>query len=267
MVAQRKPVSFINRNRKYFLNPDKSTAYHIINSTEKIERMVRLINSDAKTIFDVGANCGIFSAFAARKLPSASIYAFEPSNNLIPFIKMNCSDLNVSIHNIAISERAEIKKIFINIDSQQTNSFNFNSVSIFTSNNRIQEQKINCISLDEFTKNNSISEIDVLKVDVQGFEGEVFRGAKNILPKVKQIFVESTWMDIKSILEIIPFGIKYGFKYATVINPVHMGADILFSRYGIDSTFVFLSFKLEKELLRAAVDLKFLPQFFNLKFY
>jgi len=250
MVSQRKPVSFINKNRKYFLNPDKSTAYHIINSTEKIERMVRLINSDAKTIFDVGANCGIFSAFAARKLPSASIYAFEPSTNLIPFIKMNCSDLNVSIHNIAISARAGIKKLFINLDSQQTNSFNYNSVSIFTSNNRIQEQKIDCISLDEFTKNNNISEIDVLKVDVQGFEGEVFRGAKFSLPKVQQLFIESTWMDIESISEILPLGIKYGFKYAAVVNPVHMGADILFSRHGIDSSFVSLSFNLEKDLLK-----------------
>ena len=181
LVARNKPVPFTYDSRTYYLNPDKSAAYQIKKSTQKIARMVELIDKDSTTVFDVGANCGIFSAFTSVKLPFANIYAFEPSTELIPIIEKNCCGLNVSIHDIAIGEKTEKKILYVNPDSQQTNSFNLDAVSIFSSKNRIQELEVECTSLDEFAKNNGITDIDVLKVDVQGFEGSVFRGAKEIM--------------------------------------------------------------------------------------
>jgi Methyltransferase FkbM domain len=103
--------------------------------------------------------------------------------------------------------------------------------------------------LDIFSKNNDITSIDVLKVDVQGFEGPVFRGARKTLPHIKQLFIESTWMDIESIMEIIPLGLTYGFTHAAVINPVYMGADILLSRRKFCSSNIHLSFELTEDLL------------------
>ena len=69
---------------------------------------------------------------------------------------------------------------------------------------------------------------------------------KNLIPKNKK----GIEIGVGSGRFASPLGIKYGFKYAAVVNPVHMGADILFSRHGIDSSFVSLSFNLEKDLLK-----------------
>jgi protein-L-isoaspartate O-methyltransferase len=110
LVARKKPVPFRYCGRKYYLNPDKSAAYHIQNSTQKIARMVQLIDEDSTTVFDVGANCGIFSAFTSSRLPDADIYAFEPSSELIPIIEKNCRGLNVTILDIAIGETTEKKR-------------------------------------------------------------------------------------------------------------------------------------------------------------
>ena len=55
-----------------------------------------------------------------------------------------------------------------------------------------------------------IKKIDVLKVDVQGYEGAVFRGCGDLVSTVEMLFVESTWMDIESIVETIPFALEHG---------------------------------------------------------
>ena len=43
------------------------------NSTGKIAKMTDLISSNTKSIFDVGANCGLFSIFAEAQCPQAVI--------------------------------------------------------------------------------------------------------------------------------------------------------------------------------------------------
>lgn len=224
------PVPFEYRGKKFFVNPDSTAEYHVFNSTEKLSRMVELIGSNAKTIFDVGANCGIFSAFAAAKLPQSRVFAFEPSPQLMPFLEMNCSRLGVEVVAKAVGDEIANKKLYVNLDSQQANSFVLDAAAVLTPRDRLKEIDVDCITLDWFSQSRSIGKVDVLKIDVQGFEGSVLRGAREILKNVDQLFIESTWLDVASVREIVPFSVAHGFKYASVINPVYLGADILLSR-------------------------------------
>lgn len=70
-----------------------------------------------------------------------------------------------------------------------------------------------------------------------------------MLPDIDMLFVESTWMDIESIIELIPFAIHYGFNFASVLNPVHYGADILFSRKEVSSPDIDMVFSISDKLL------------------
>jgi len=224
------PVPFQYQGNKFFVNPDSTAEYHVFNSTQKLSRMVELINKDAKIIFDVGANCGIFSALVALKLSESKVYAFEPSPELTPFLEMNCRQLGIEILTKAIGEENGRKKLFVNLDSQQANSFVLDAAAVLTEQNRLREIEVDCITLDSFARSRSIGKVDVLKIDVQGFEGCVLRGAKDLVKSVDQLFIESTWLDVESVIELIPFAISCGFKFAVVINPVYLGADILLSR-------------------------------------
>ena len=244
------PIRFTFRGRNYYVNADKSATYHINNSIQKLANMTDLIPCDVNTVFDVGGNCGLFSAFVAISCPNASVYCFEPSPNLIPIIGKNTADLKITVCELAVSDYNGHLNLYINRDAEQTNSINKSMVEPFTNHEHIETRKVRCITLDSFALENQISKIDVLKVDVQGAEGNVFKGARNLLPTVEMLFVESTWMDIKSIMEMIPFALEYGFTHLSVINPVYLGADILLSRYEIKAPVIQFAFQLDEKLLK-----------------
>ena len=94
----------------------------------------------------------------------------------------------------------------------------------------VETEEIRCVSLDSFMSANAIAPIDVLKVDVQGLEGAVLRGAQTTLESVQYLFLEVTWLDLEGVQRILPAAEHYGFNYVAVVNEVYTGADLLFTR-------------------------------------
>jgi hypothetical protein len=60
----------------------------------------------------------------------------------------------------------------------------------------IKKEICKLISLDEFAKKNNINYIDLLKIDVEGFEFKALKGAKQILKNTKYILIEITFSNI-----------------------------------------------------------------------
>lgn len=247
LVKKNEPIPFQYQGQTYHLNPDRASVYHIRNSTEKIERMVRLADPGSKTCFDVGANCGIFSALLARELPEVEIHAFEPSNELHALIELNCKGSNLTIYRGAVGDAEGEVTFFVNPDSQQTNSCNFDAVAMVSKEEVIEKRTVPMTTLDAYLAKAEIHEVDILKIDVQGFEGAVFRGGKSVLSSVKQVFLESTWMDVESITNVVPLAREYGFCHLSVINPVFMGVDLLLSKEAPkDTSLVEASYSLDE---------------------
>ena len=57
-------------------------------------------------------------------------------------------------------------------------------------NNKSLSKIVNVITLDKFCKINRIKYIDILKVDVEGYEFEVLKGAKKIIKKTNFVIIE-----------------------------------------------------------------------------
>lgn len=224
-----KPLRIKVDGGNYYINPEPAALYHAHHSMSKLVRMVDLIG-DAKSIFDVGANCGIFATLCARKFPTATIHAFEPAKALQPILVRNCADTNVVVHQLAVGEQNGLVTLFVNPDSQQTNSLERSAVAAFSDSSNIETETVPCVTIDSFVSEHTIPPIDVLKVDVQGLEGAVLRGARAALEGVQYLFVEATWLDPEGSQRILPAAEHYGFKHLAVVNPVHTGADLLFTR-------------------------------------
>lgn len=247
LVKKNESIPFQYRGRTYHLNPDRASVYHIRNSTEKIERMVRLADPESKTCFDVGANCGIFSALLARELPEIAIHAFEPSKELHALIELNCKGSNPTIYRGAVGDAEGEVTFFVNPESQQTNSCNFEAVAMVSKEEVIEKRTVPMTTLDAYLAKAAVQKVDILKIDVQGFEGAVFRGGKAVLASVKQVFLESTWMDVESITNVVPLAREYGFSHLSVINPVFMGVDLLLSKEAPrDTSLVEASYSLDE---------------------
>jgi len=132
----------------------------------------------ANVILDIGANIGWTALRFASKNPKATIIAFEPhpitfkraQNN---FGRNNFS--NITCLNIGLGERASTLKIYELMD----NNSGMNRIVLEELDRPFKEVKIE--RLDDVLENRNIHHVDMIKMDVEGFEGFVLKGASKIL--------------------------------------------------------------------------------------
>lgn len=220
-------IKFPFGNLYYNAESVGASIYHIINSFAKIQKIVKAIPlKDCKVIFDLGANCGHFSVFASEKYPYAKIYAFEPSPYLEKTMLKNINQRNIVLDKTAIAEKEGEMEFYIHKDSQQANSLIKENVTFYT--DKVEAVKVKTQTLDKIAEQYGVNEIDVMKIDCQGAESMILRGATHILTKTRCLILEISLHDdgVEDLLKLV----KAHFPFQKIINPVDMGADILFSK-------------------------------------
>ena len=140
---------------------------------------------------DVGAHFGLFSIFL-QKESKGTVYAFEPTPSTIEIIKEtikinHCED---SVHIIpsAVDERPGKAIFFIN-EVEGLSLAN----SLIDYNNPEHPQKgyeVNVTSIDEFVKEKKVM-VDFIKIDAEGAELGVLKGARNTIMTTKPLIILS----------------------------------------------------------------------------
>jgi FkbM family methyltransferase len=130
---------------------------------------------------DIGANAGLYSVLAAQKVgASGHVYSFEPGRDELNLLSHNIQKnelKNVTIVNKAVSNERASVDFAISHDGAM-NSLKKTNHSM----QKIKEwQVVETITLDEFIRENQINKVDFIKIDVEGAEGLVFEGAKQLL--------------------------------------------------------------------------------------
>ena len=102
------------------VSDNRITKYRASSFNEKEPEMLDWLDDnlqDGDMFFDVGANVGIYSIYAALRKPTATIYAFEPEYSNLHQLKMNIinNDLlkNVIPFAIAISDQTGVSYLHI----------------------------------------------------------------------------------------------------------------------------------------------------------
>src|SRR3984957_1961254 len=134
-----------------------------ITSWNSDDHQSRLI-TDAKTIFDVGANVGQSAKTYRRLYPHADIWSFEPFPSTYQTLCRSLSDEKFHPTPLALSDR--ISKTDLNIGAQ---SITHSLLRRETDTGKTIEVQTDTI--DHFCWANGISTIDILKVDAEGAEG------------------------------------------------------------------------------------------------
>jgi FkbM family methyltransferase len=151
-------------------------------------------NGDNNFIIDVGANIGFYTILFAKKYPKCKIISIEASKKIYEQLLQNC-ELNkldrskVFFVNKAVSD-SEAKKVeFYEIESMSTILKEF-LIDIDTSDkdNQIYTNEIvETITIDNIVISENIDKISLMKIDVEGAEYEVLKGAKDILSKSSNV--------------------------------------------------------------------------------
>jgi FkbM family methyltransferase len=235
--TKKKVIEFKYKDELLYINAEKISLFNVINGVKGLDAYVQKIsniigNKNVDVVFDVGANCGFFSYFVKKMYPNAKIYLFEASPELTEIIKLNMKNFkDCEIINKAVSSSSNEKVTFyINPEDQQTNSMNAESVRPYCET-QIEKLDIDAVGLDDFCNERNINSIDLMKVDIQGSENKLLKGAENIIKKIEYSVFELSFFDLNSnpynILQSLT-ELNNVYEKQQVLGPVLMGADILF---------------------------------------
>lgn len=153
----------------------------------------------AKVVFDIGANLGIYSLAALASRPDAIVHAFEPTPEIARRLRetaaLNSLD-NLTVHQVAVSNRCGTAALHRLRGELGTNEgMNYIDTGKIADEGAPGEN-VQTVSLDEFCRQNGVGQIDLLKIDVQGHEFPVLQGAESLirLGKIHTVFMELNWV-------------------------------------------------------------------------
>jgi len=175
---------------------------------DRAEReLLRKILFQGAVVADVGANIGIYSRFLSRCVgPSGLVHSFEPSGDNFRRLFKATRDLsNVRCTQAAVGEQSGDCKLYIsdelNVDHRAYNAGGDARRAVST----------RMVALDDYFKPGQ--RLDLIKMDVQGYELHALRGAQRLLQEN---------MDIKLLLELWPAGLEQaGVEWKEVIELLH----------------------------------------------
>jgi FkbM family methyltransferase len=191
----------------------------------------------SKTILDIGANIGTTSLYFASLNPTAQIYSFEPHpgsyKRAIENISLN-NFTNIHLQNLGLGEKKETVKLY------EVNEHNPGMNRIIAENKNLPFKTIEIDALDSVCNSLKIDQIDMIKIDVEGFEYSVLKGAKETIIKSKPLlFIELDDNNLKennsSAKELISLLISYGYNnFYRANNSQAIGNDTSFDNCHYD---------------------------------
>lgn len=212
----KKLIRNVLESQGYFIYNQENLPFGCDHKEDIIRISPRL---NVSTIFDVGANIGAMTLAYRKRFPQAKLYSFEPVNET--FIKLKeatKNDANINCYNMALA--AENGTSFITVGSKSGQ----NSL-VVKQQGETESQEVKLITLDDFiNQQEEIKQIDILKIDVEGFESDVLKGAEKTLEsgKILYIYVEATFRekdrDHTQFFEIQEILKKYNFNFIGIYD-------------------------------------------------
>ncbi len=136
----------------------------------------------SRTVLDVGANIGIYACVAGTRLPDEGrLIAFEPAPRNLEYLRRNLDDNGLSdrvrVEPVAVGESAGETLLYLDADCGGNNSLAAGMVP-----NSTDAVPVAVTSLDAFLASADLpSPVDLVKIDVEGYDGYVLRGAAGLL--------------------------------------------------------------------------------------
>jgi FkbM family methyltransferase len=150
---------------------------------------------------DVGAHVGDFVDLLRGALPAPVIHAFEPAPE--PFARLRARHATTpGVHLVAAGLSDQPGQLEFNIyDNQTLNSFlplAPGADRTFGGATQVSQVKVQVLRLDDYATGTGLDRIALLKIDTQGFERHVLRGAEQLLKagRVRAVLVELNFVPL-----------------------------------------------------------------------
>lgn len=134
-----------------------------------------------RVLLDVGSNHGAYTRFLHSLAPQSTIYAFEPHPRTFGQLQAATTLPNITLLNQAVGEQEGRMLLFDQADDDGSTqaSLSRDAVGLFTAD--IVEHEVVCTTLDVFFEQHGIQDVALLKIDTEGHDLGVLKGAKKAI--------------------------------------------------------------------------------------
>ena len=174
-----------------FLNPNDPVVSGAIffNVYEKSEsQFIKSICFEGMNILDIGANIGYYTAlFSQLAGDKGSVIAIEPDLESYKYLSKSINSFNyknVLSFRLAASDIKQKLPLFISKENRGDNR-------LYSTNQKRNSIMVDCLTVDELLEENKIENLDLIKIDVQGYEPKVLKGMLNIVRSSKKLILLS----------------------------------------------------------------------------
>lgn len=196
---------------------------------------------DFGTVVDVGASRGQFASFARDRFPGATVICFEPlpeSRDALATVLQGQAE----ILPFAVGDQAGTSVFHVSAadDSSSLLPIGRRQREEYPGTEESREVDVQVVTLADALEDRALRSPALLKVDVQGFELAVLRGAGELLDRFDEVFVECSFVELYDgqalADEVIAFLLARGLRFAGPFGVSYgrggqaLQADLLFKR-------------------------------------
>tara|TARA_B100000963_G_scaffold60448_1_gene48378 strand:- start:47922 stop:48785 length:864 start_codon:yes stop_codon:yes gene_type:complete len=218
----------INNKKIVFFTPNSITKWRVktffTKEPETLEWVDGFDDNEKIVFWDVGANIGLYSIYAALKFNNIDITAFEPSTSNLRILSRNISENNLSdkikINQLPLTDKNN--KFLEMQESEFIEGYSMNTFGEnldFEGNSFVSKNKYKILgtSMDYLIENKILEIPNYIKIDVDGIEHLILKGGRTFLKdkRIKSVQVEMNeifkdqYEEVMNIMKISNFRLKH----------------------------------------------------------
>ena len=191
---------------KAFVRKNSDDYFHLFMPRE-LELTPHFELFENETFLDVGANVGLYTLKLLSKKPNASVIAIEADPENFLALKKNVYDVNNYSHVILVNKAAYHSngkiKLYVRGGFSGLPSIHKKRKLPGKPNYADEYVTVNCDLVDNILKYNGFEKADLIKIDVEGAEVEVLKGATKTLKFCRKVIVEVHHENLEKVKSIL----------------------------------------------------------------